>query len=225
MVRKIAEDKKSKLSTDIEDEQTKENGNKLMTMIKKIDNPWGLTPKALTAKKAALAMIATKNGMYARVPLVCKAEGCPYSDSCMLLAYDMAPEGEYCPTEIAQIEKRSAGYSQDIDYDSASFTDKNLLSELVTLDIMLERCKALISREGTPVIDIAIGIDNEGNEIRQPTVSKSWEAYEKISKKRDSVYQLLMLTRKDKKSDDSDDSISTSQMLRDVISSGVYKEE
>ena len=90
---------------------------------------------------------------------------------------------------------------------------------------MLERCKALISREGTPVIDIAIGIDNEGNEIRQPTVSKSWEAYEKISKKRDSVYQLLMLTRKDKKSDDSDDSISTSQMLRDVISSGVYKEE
>ena len=34
-----------------------------------------------------------------------------------------------------------------------------------------------------------------------------------------------MLTRKDKKSDDSDDSISTSQMLRDVISSGVYKEE
>ena len=126
MVRKIAEDKKSKLSTDIEDEQTKENGNKLMTMIKKIDNPWGLTPKALTAKKAALAMIATKNGMYARVPLVCKAEGCPYSDSCMLLAYDMAPEGEYCPTEIAQIEIRSAGYSQDIDYDSASFTDKNL---------------------------------------------------------------------------------------------------
>ena len=225
MVRKIAEDKKSKLSTDIEDEQTKENGNKLMTMIKKIDNPWGLTPKALTAKKAALAMIATKNGMYARVPLVCKAEGCPYSDSCMLLAYDMAPEGEYCPTEIAQIEIRSAGYSQDIDYDSASFTDKNLLSELVTLDIMLERCKALISREGTPVIDIAIGIDNEGNEIRQPTVYKSWEAYEKISKKRDSVYQLLMLTRKDKKSDDSDDSISTSQMLRDVISSGVYKEE
>ena len=91
MVRKIAEDKESKLSTDIEDEQTKENGNKLMTMIKKIDNPWGLTPKALTAKKAALAMIATKNGMYARVPLVCKAEGCPYSDSCMLLAYDMAP--------------------------------------------------------------------------------------------------------------------------------------
>ena len=225
MVRKIAEDKESKLSTDIEDEQTKENGNKLMTMIKKIDNPWGLTPKALTAKKAALAMIATKNGMYARVPLVCKAEGCPYSDSCMLLAYDMAPEGEYCPTEIAQIEIRSAAYSQDIDYDSASFTDKNLLSELVTLDIMLERCKALISREGTPVIDIAIGIDNEGNEIRQPTVSKSWEAYEKISKKRDSVYQLLMLTRKDKKSDDSDDSISTSQMLRDVISSGVYKEE
>lgn len=206
-----------------ESEDIKEKGMALMTAIKKMDNPWGLTPKAQTAKQAAMSMLATKNGLYARVPLTCKASECPYSDSCMLLAYDMAPEGEYCPTEIAQIEIRSAGYSSDVDYDSASFTDKNLMSELVTLDIMLERCKALMAKEGTPVIDMAIGVDQDGNEIRQPTVSKAWDAYEKVSRKRDSVYQLLMLTRKDKKGiGHEDDSISTSQMLHEIISEGVY---
>lgn len=207
-----------------EEEEYKEKALALNNAIKKMDNPWGLSPRAIDAKVAAMRMMSTKNGMYAKVPLICKAESCPYAESCMLLAYDMAPEGEYCATEIAQIEMRATGYSQDVDYDSASFTDKNLMSELVTLDIMLERCKALMSKEGTPVIDVAIGVDGDGNEVRQPTVSKSWEAYEKISKKRDNVYQLLMLTRKDKKKDGTDDDgMSTSQMLRDVISNGVYE--
>ena len=220
----MVEEDKGNVLTLSEEEEHKEKSLTLNEAIKKMDNPWGLTPHAMDAKKAAMTMLATKHGMHARVPLVCKGNGCPYSTSCMLLAYDMAPEGEYCPTEIAQIEIRAAGYSQDVDYDSASFTDKNLMSELVTLDIMLERCKALMSKEGTPVIDMAIGVDNDGNEIRQPTVSKSWEAYERISKKRDSVYQLLMLTRKDKmKEGGDDDSISTSQILQDVISNGIYE--
>ena len=92
------------------------------------------------------------------------------------------------------------------------------MSELVTLDIMLERCKALMSKDGTPVIDMAIGVDQEGNEVRQPAVSKAWEAYEKISKKRDQTYQLLMMTRKDRKSKDDDrDGENVSDVLRNVI--------
>lgn len=220
----LEEDFMDEVLKEASDEDVEAKGKELELAIKKMDNPWGLTPKALSAKKAAMTMLATKNGLHAKVPLVCKAGGCPYSSSCMLLAYDMAPQGEYCPVEIAQIELRSTGYSQDIDYDSASFTDKNLLCELVTLDIMIERCKSLMSAEGTPVIEMAIGVDSNGNEIRQPTVSKSWEAYERISKKRDSVYQLLMMTRKDRKGDGADDDgINTSEILKEVIDSGIYE--
>ena len=97
------------------------------------------------------------------------------------------------------------------------------MGELIMLDVMLERCKALLAKDGTPVIDMAIGVDQDGNEVRQPAVSKAWEAYEKVSKKRDATYQLLMLTRKDKKNANKDDDAqSLTDTLRDVIdSSGI----
>ena len=208
-----------------EEAEAKEKRKNMELVLKETNNPWGLTPKAIEAKRAVMTMLATKNGLQARVPLVCKGEGCPYSSSCQLLINDLAPRGEYCPVELAQIDIRSAGYSSDLDMDTASFTDQNLMSELITLDIMIERCKGLLAEEGTPVIDMAIGVDKEGNEVRQPAVSKAWEAYERISKKRDSVYNLLMLTRKDKKTKDEDsDGMSTSQILHDVINSDIYTE-
>lgn len=189
--------------------------------ITRANNPWGLTPKAIEAQKAAMTMLSTKNGLHARVPLICKADSCPYADTCQLLPYNMAPEGEYCPIELAQIDIRTQGYFNDIDFDKSSFTDKVLMNELVTLDIMLERAKALMAKEGTPVIEMSIGIDQDGNEIKQPGVSKAWEAYEKISKKRNDAYQLLMLTRKDKKSKGADDGgESISQAFQDIINEG-----
>lgn len=191
----------------------------LVAEVKERNNPWGITSRAQQSVKLAMAALSTKNGMHARVPLVCKGEGCPYSDQCPLLPYDMAPIGEYCAVEIAQIDLRANGYAKDIDFDTASFTDKNLLSELIMLDVMLERCKALMAKDGTPVIDMAIGVDSEGNEIRQPAVSKAWEAYEKISKKRDQTYQLLMMTRKDKSKskDEDEEGSSVSKALYDAL--------
>jgi len=201
-----------------------EQTDELIRQIKSDSNAWGLSTKGLQAKRLAMATLSTKNGLYARVPLVCKGDGCPYADQCQLLPYDMAPEGEYCAVELAQIDMRAMGYTQDIDYDTASFTDKNLMSELVTLDVMLERCKALLAKDGTPVIDMAIGVDQEGNEIRQPAVSKAWEAYEKISKKRDQTYQLLMMTRKDHKESGDQDAKTVSDAFRDIISEAQIEE-
>ena len=202
----------------VSEEEDKRKFNSLIESIRAADNPWGITPHAVRAKSAAMAMLATKNGLHARVPIICKANACPYADQCQLLAADMAPYGEYCAMELAQIDLRAMGYSQDIDYDTASFTDKNLLSELITLDVLLERCKSLMSKDGSPVIEVAIGVDHEGNEVKQPAVSKAWEAYEKISKKRDQVYQLLMMTRKDHKGvDNESDSRSLSDTLHDII--------
>ena len=69
--------------------------------IIKNDNPWGYSNTGLEAKNAAMAMLSTKTGLYARIPIICKAENCPYKSSCMLLKYDMAPEGEKCAFETA----------------------------------------------------------------------------------------------------------------------------
>ena len=206
------------MENDPEIDELREKTKDIVKQITRNNNPWRISSKAELAKRLAYASYSTRTGMYARVPLVCKAENCPYADQCQLLPYGMAPEGEYCAVELAQIDIRAMGYANDIEYDNSSFTDKNLMSELITLDIMLERCKALMAKDMTPVVDVAIGVDNDGNEIRQPAVSKSWEAYEKISKKRDQVYQLMMMTRKDKSSKaENKEMQDVSSILKDVI--------
>ena len=112
-----------------------------------LTNMWGHSALGLEAKKAAMSMLSTKNGMYARIPLMCKANGCPYADSCMLLKYDLAPLGEPCPKETAEIELRYSAYDADFELDEASFTDRNLVSELINYDIMLDRLRALLVKE------------------------------------------------------------------------------
>ena len=143
--------------------------------------------------------------MYAKIPLVCKAQECPYGDSCLILKYDLAPQGEACPVETAEIEARFTGYSMDFDIESASFTDRALISEIINLDIMIERCKALMSKEGVPIVDVVAGVDEDGNVLMRPEVSKAVEAYDKFTKKRNEIYQLMVATRKDRKVDTSED--------------------
>ncbi len=197
----------------IEESDAVEKREKFEKAISAQNNIWGYSNQGLEAKKAAMTMLSTKTGMYAKIPLVCKADNCPYADTCQLLPYDLAPVGEYCPIETSQIELRSVAYAKDMDIDNASFTDRTLLNEIVGYDVMLERCRALMAKEGTPVIDVVIGIAENGDEIKQPVVSKSWEAYNKIVQRRNEAYQLMMMTRKDNKDKTTTEEKSISQIL------------
>ncbi len=162
-------------------------------------NMWGYSALGVEAKQAAMSMLSTKHGMYAKVPLMCKGESCPYKDGCMIFQYELAPFGEPCPVETAQIEARYIGYNNDFNLEDASFTDRALVSEIINLDIMIERTKSLMSSEGIPIVDVVAGVDTQGNVLMRPELSKSVEAYEKFTKKRNEMYQLMLATRKDKK--------------------------
>lgn len=190
-----------------------------------LNNMWGYSNVGIEAKRAAMSMLATKTGMYSRIPLVCKAENCPYSESCSLLPYNLAPYGEPCPMETAQIEIRYAGYEKDFNLDTASFTDKNLVSELINHDIMLERCKALITKEGVLVTDVVAGIAENGEEFYRPEVSKHWEAYERVQKKRNEIYNLMMATRKDNKDKEAQGEDSITKMMADMFAADFVVEE
>lgn len=184
------------------------------------NNVWGYSKLGLTAKSAAMQMLSTKNGMYAKIPLYCKVESCPYSETCMMLKMGLAIEGEPCFVETSEIELRAASYAQDFELDDSSFTDRVIVSEIVNLDIMIERCKALMAKEGTPVVDVVISVSEDGEPIMGPQVSKAVEAYEKFSNRRDKLYQMMLATRKDKK-------VDTTQEygIHDIIAQALSKEE
>ena len=173
---------------------------------------WGYNSTGIEAKRAAMSMLSTKTGMYARIPLVCKGDNCPYAETCGLVSFNLIPYGQPCPTEVAQIEARLAGYENDFNFDSSSFTDKVLIADLINHDIMLERCKALINKEGSLVQDVFAGTSEDGEVYYRPEVSKSWEAYERIEKKRNEIYDLMMATRKNKKGNNEEEGSITSEL-------------
>ena len=212
----MAEDKKEVMLPDSGESEAVENRRKLEANIQTMKNVWGHSEVGIEAKKAAMTMLSTKTGMYAKVPIMCKGDGCPYADSCQLLPYDLAPQGEFCPIETAQIELRFQGYSDDFDIDNASFTDKNLIAEIINCDIMIERAKALVAKEGMSIVDVVAGIGENGEEYYRPEISKAWELYERATKKRNETYNLMMATRKDKKRDTSEDEGSIFDQIKNM---------
>ncbi|MBP3928974.1 MAG: hypothetical protein J6D47_05285 [Peptostreptococcaceae bacterium] len=185
-----------------------------------IGNVWGHSSLGLEAKKAAMAMLSTKTGLYAKVPITCKADTCPYSNTCALLPYGLAPFGEKCPWETALIESRYAGYMADYDLDSASFTDSTIVSELINIDVMLERTKALISEEQTPITEVVAGMTESGEQFTRPEVSKAYEIYERNLNRKERLLESLLGTRKSRKGQQEQDS-----SIQDILASALETTE
>lgn len=213
----MSEETKGIMLPDDRESEAAENRKKLESNIEVMKSVWGHSEVGMQAKRAAMTMLSTKTGMYAKVPITCKGDGCPYAESCQLLPYDLAPTGEYCPIETAQIELRYQGYSDDFDIDNASFTDKNLISEIINCDVMIERAKALMSKEGVSIVEVVAGVAENGDEYYRPEVSKAWELYERATKKRNEAYQLMMATRKDNKKQDDSKEDSLYDQLKESI--------
>ncbi len=199
------------------DIETKEAIEKRKLLENNLSNIWGHSTLGIEAKKAAMSMLSTKNGMYARIPLICKADNCPYADRCLLLKYGLTPKGEPCPKETAEIELRYKAYDEDFGLDNASFTDRNLVSELINYDIMLDRLRTLLSKEEVLVVDVITGISEQGEEYTHPEVSKTWEAYERVEKKRNNIYDLMLATRKSSKQDNNSDNKTITQIISDIM--------
>ena len=204
------------IKNEIEDIQKNEAIEARKRFEANISNVWGHSSLGLEAKSAAMSMLSTKTGLYAKVPITCKADTCPYSSTCALLPYGLAPFGEKCPWETALIETRYAGYMQDYDLDSASFTDSTLVSELINIDIMLERTKSLMSAEETPITDVVAGMTESGEQFTRPEISKAYEIYERNLNRKERLLDMMMGTRKSKKGD-KEQNISVMDLLHGAI--------
>lgn len=163
-----------------------------------------------------MTMLATKSGLYAKIPIVCKTDSCPYAGTCALLPYGLAPLGEKCPWETAMIELRYSEYIKDYDLDESSFTDKTIIAELVNIDVMLERTKALLSAEQVPITEVVAGMTESGEEFTRPEISKAYELYEKNLNRKEKILDMMLGTRKSRKGQ-TEETTSFNDLLHDAI--------
>lgn len=162
---------------------------------------WTQNPVAVQAIEIAKRLRQTKHGMYASVPIICKAEACPYAESCELQQMGIAPYGEKCPMEIAAIEDLFQRYCGDMGInpeDSAQQVDAILVKEVVDIDISMIRCDKKMAISADFIIDQVVSVDEEGNAISRKELHPLTEYKEKLRAQKFKTLNLLNSTRKDK---------------------------
>ncbi len=108
----------------------------------------------------------------------------------------------------------------DYDLDGSSFTDSTLVSELINIDVLLERTKALMSIEDTPITDVIAGMTESGEQYTRPEVSKAYEIYERNLNRKERILDMMMGTRKSRKGTQQQE-----QSLMDILSGAINDTE
>lgn len=164
-------------------------------------NPWNYSQAGWLSKKLISKHLnPIKSGLHSIFPIPCRQGGCPYGENCIALQNNLEPPyGEPCVMEAYKIENLLYGYAKDFDLDSCSATDQALIKELVQLDIIMDRCQILLAQQGDVLQDVTIGISDTGEEVKQKAVSKYLDAYERCSKRRQSLLNEMMGTRHSRK--------------------------
>ena len=170
-------------------------------------NRWGYSPAGWLSKKLISKHLnSMKNGLFSVFPIPCKGgQSCPYGESCIAAQYGMEPPiGEPCVIEVTKIENLIVSYSNDFNLQTASTTDRVFLQELIQLDLIMDRCQMMMAQEGKVLQDVTMGITEDGETYTQSVVSRYLDAWERMSKRRQSLLNEMNATRKAKKNEKND---------------------
>lgn len=159
---------------------------------------WQLSDKGKEAIQIAVEMSNTKHGMYASVPMLCKAEECPYAKVCPLISMGKAPEGERCPIEIGMILTKYEDYADEFGIDEKNIVDMGFVKDLIDCDIQVFRAENKMAIDGDFIEEFTVTVTEAGEEINDIRLSKAVEYKDKILSKKHKILQLMNSTRKDK---------------------------
>lgn len=190
--------------------------------IKKMEenNEWYSNPEANQALMIAKRLRGTKTGMYSSVPIICRAEGCPYASACELVQMNIAPYAEKCPMEIAAIEDLFGRYCRDLDIDpndESQQVDAIMVKELVDIDVAMLRCDKKMAINADFIIDNVVGMNDEGEALVRKELHPLTEYKEKMRTQKYKTLNLLNSTRKDKHGDTINLAMSSSERASELI--------
>lgn len=166
------------------------------------ETAWELSEKGREAMAIAGHMAKLKHGLYATIPIRCKAGDCPYADVCRIQIMGKAPQGDHCPVETSTIEELVKRYMAEFEVEEKDMVDISMIRNLVDIDISILRCNKKLATDAEVVQNIVIAVTEEGQPIRQPQINKAYELQDRLLNRRQKILSLLNGTRKDKKDDE-----------------------
>lgn len=176
--------------------------NKSLTAEWDLPPEWNISERGKEGIRLAVSVANTKHGLYATVPIVCKGDHCPYKNTCSLYPIDMAPQGERCPIEIAQVMKIYNDYVKELEIDITSRVDLSMIKELIDIEITAMRTDKILAEEATFIEMVPFAVTDRGDILSKPEINKAQMLRDGLIKRRHEILKSLNATRKDKASKD-----------------------
>lgn len=140
--------------------------------------------------------LRTLNKNYIRYssPMICKGPKCPLKRCPMQIA-GIAPIGSSCPIELMLVDQWEKEYIDDLDVDSQSKVELDMVRDMIEADLIDWRASHEIAEDG--LFDwVAVGVSEKGKPVLQKTESISLGLKLKFKARKDRLREDLMATRK-----------------------------
>lgn len=165
---------------------------------------WGLSPALVKEISNMNRVYASKHGMFASVPIICRGDACAYKDVCML-DKKQRKTGHRCPMEIAAILSRYEQWCAHFDIDTSEdlidpkdLVDATLVKDLVNIEVQMMRAENKVALNGDFMAKTLLDIDKKCNPYFGEVVAPEVEFLMTLQDKKIKILNQLNATRKDK---------------------------
>lgn len=171
--------------------------------IQKVDQDalrkyWKVTDNGMDNIKQASSVLSSRHGLLSSVPLICRGNRCPFSETCPI-SIDKREVGARCPVEIAAMTKRFEDYCQSLGVTENDAVDLGLIKELVDIEVQMIRADNKMAMSPDFIEEFVCAVDpRTGTQFFQTKLSPVIDYKERLRRERHRILQLLASTRKDR---------------------------
>lgn len=168
---------------------------------------WGLSPALVQEISNMNRIYASKHGMFASVPIICRGKDCKYKDVCMVSPQSRVV-GQRCPMEIAAVLSRYEQWCMHFEIDTdgdmidpKDLVDATLIRDLVNIEVQMLRAENKIALNGDFMSTTLLDIDKKCQPYFGQIVSPETEFLMTLQQQKIKILNQLNSTRKDKAAD------------------------
>jgi hypothetical protein len=212
-------------SPQVNGELTEDLSNKSGNEI--ISSVWKVNPNIAKEITNINKVYSSKFGLFASIPMICKADDCQFKDVCMV-NHNERVEGRRCPMEISAILSRFEMWCSHFNIDTSmdfidpkDIVDVSLIKDLVNIEIQIIRAENKIALNGDFMQTVLVEVDKRCNAYYSEDIHPATRFIMDLQNRKDRILNQLHSTRKDlagdmKKNSPTDDAIKLFKQIREI---------